>query len=76
MSKQKEEFILTDDERKQINKQLKAHNRYKGSKYIKPKYSIFGYSYNDSMKSPIDLELIKEITEEDVNKAAEQVLIK
>lgn len=37
--------------RKQANAILKSANIHAGSKFIRPSYSLLGYSYNLSMKS-------------------------
>lgn len=39
------------EEREKIEKSIKANNKMKGSKYIKPSFSVLGHSYNDSFKS-------------------------
>lgn len=76
MTKQKEEIVYTSEERVKLNNIIKANNRMKGSKYIKPTYNIFGYSYNDSRKKKVDLkEMYKNISEEEIEAAAKQVLI-
>lgn len=60
MKKQKEEINYTEEERQLINKAIKRHNRLKGSKYIRPSFSVIGLSYNDSYKKPKAIEEIEQ----------------
>lgn len=49
-----QEINYTPEQRKLIAKAIKGSNRLKGSKYLKPSFSLVGISYNDSRKMYID----------------------